>query len=112
MDALIHNGQTYEAVLPVKHCPSNSGCRSVVKQANGNTHFQLTDNFLLTLKVMCLSITIIFRQIIVSIALALKTRFPSKIIDVLVLNVFRNRTIKASGWNTFWSCPPRSTRIR
>lgn len=53
MNALIHNGQTYEAILPVKHCPSNSGCRSVVKQANGNTQFQLTDNFLLTLKVIC-----------------------------------------------------------
>lgn len=52
MKALIHNGQTYEAVLPVKHCPSNSGCRSVVKQANGNTQFQLTENFLLTLKVL------------------------------------------------------------
>jgi len=52
MNALIHNGQTYEAVLPVKHCPSNSGCRSVVKQANGNTQFQLTENFLLSLKVI------------------------------------------------------------
>ncbi|VVC44657.1 Hypothetical protein CINCED_3A025090 [Cinara cedri] len=50
MNVLIHNGQTYEAVLPVKHCPSNSGCRSVVKQANGNTQFQLIENFLLTLK--------------------------------------------------------------
>lgn len=52
MNALIHNGQTYEAVLPVKHCPSNSGCRSVVKQANGNINFQLTENFLLSLKVI------------------------------------------------------------
>jgi len=52
MNALIHNGQTYEAVLPIKHCPSNSGCRSVVKQANGNIHFQLTENFLLSLKVI------------------------------------------------------------
>eukprot|EP00102_Acyrthosiphon_pisum_P016424 XP_008187385.2 PREDICTED: laminin subunit alpha [Acyrthosiphon pisum] len=50
MNALIHNGQTYEAVLPIKHCPSNSGCRSVVKQANGNINFQLTENFLLSLK--------------------------------------------------------------
>lgn len=52
MKAIIHNGQTYEAVLPVKHCPSNSGCRSVVRQTNGNTQFQLTENFLLTLKVL------------------------------------------------------------
>jgi len=52
MNALIHNGQTYEAVLPIKHCPSNSGCRSVVKQANGNINFQLTENFLLSLKVI------------------------------------------------------------
>lgn len=54
MNALIHNGQTYEAVLPIKHCPSNSGCRSVVKQANGNINFQLTENFLLSLKVIIL----------------------------------------------------------
>lgn len=52
MNALIHNGQTYDAVLPIKHCPSNSGCRSVVKQANGNINFQLTENFLLSLKVI------------------------------------------------------------
>jgi len=52
MNALIHNGQTYEAVLPIKHCPSNSGCRSVVKQVNGNINFQLTENFLLSLKVV------------------------------------------------------------
>ncbi|XP_050541070.1 laminin subunit alpha [Daktulosphaira vitifoliae] len=49
MSALIHNGQTYEAILPIKHCPSNSGCRSVIVQPNGNTEFHLTENFLLTL---------------------------------------------------------------
>ncbi|KAJ9580421.1 hypothetical protein L9F63_024397, partial [Diploptera punctata] len=47
---LVHNGQFYEAKLPVQHCPSNSGCRSIVRQADGNTLFQLTENFVFTLK--------------------------------------------------------------
>nr|CAD7256718.1 unnamed protein product [Timema shepardi] len=50
MDVLIHNGQVYEAKLPVQHCPSNSGCRSIVKQQDGNTPFYLTENFVFTLK--------------------------------------------------------------
>ncbi|KAG8228153.1 hypothetical protein J437_LFUL002807 [Ladona fulva] len=50
MEVLVHNGQIYEARLPVEHCPSNSGCRSIVRQADGNTRFELTENFLLTLK--------------------------------------------------------------
>jgi len=51
MEVLVHNGQFYEAQLPVPHCPSNSGCRSIVKQADGNSYFQLTENFVFTLKV-------------------------------------------------------------
>lgn len=51
MEVLVHNGQFYEAKLPVQHCPSNSGCRSIVKQANGDSYFQLTENFIFTLKV-------------------------------------------------------------
>lgn len=47
----MHNGQFYEAKLPIRHCPSNSGCRSVVKQTNGNIAFTLTENFMLTIKV-------------------------------------------------------------
>lgn len=51
MEVLVHNGQFYEAKLPVQHCPSNSGCRSIVKQADGDSYFQLTENFIFTLKV-------------------------------------------------------------
>ena len=51
MEVLVHNGQFYEAQLPVQHCPSYSGCRSIVRQADGNTFFQLTENFVFTLKV-------------------------------------------------------------
>lgn len=50
MDVLIQNGQFYEAKLPVKNCPSSFGCRSIVKQEDGNTRFSLTENFVLTLK--------------------------------------------------------------
>lgn len=52
MDVLIHNGVTYEAKLPVKHCPSTAGCRSMVKQANGNSVFELPENFVFTIKVI------------------------------------------------------------
>lgn len=38
-------GKKYEASIPVEHCPSNSGCRAVVKQADGNTIFNISDNF-------------------------------------------------------------------
>ena len=31
-------------------CPSNSGCRAVIRQANGNQNFQIQENFVLTLK--------------------------------------------------------------
>ncbi len=51
MDVIVQNGQFYEAKLPVQHCPSNTGCRSVVRQANGNSIFQLNENFVITLKV-------------------------------------------------------------
>uniref|UniRef100_A0A8D8UVI4 Laminin subunit alpha n=1 Tax=Cacopsylla melanoneura TaxID=428564 RepID=A0A8D8UVI4_9HEMI len=50
MDVLIQNGQFYEAHLPVKHCPANTGCRAVVQQANGNREFSLTENFVATFK--------------------------------------------------------------
>jgi laminin alpha 3/5 len=47
---LLQNGQFYEAKLPTTLCPSNSGCRSVIKQASGNQVFQIQENFVLTLK--------------------------------------------------------------
>ena len=36
--------------MSVPHCPSNSGCRSVVKQEDGNIRFQLIENFMITFK--------------------------------------------------------------
>lgn len=50
IDVLLQNGKFYEAKIPVPHCPSNSGCRSVVSQADGNTRFNLIENFVITLK--------------------------------------------------------------
>lgn len=51
LDVLVQNGKFYEAKVPVPHCPSNSGCRSIVRQIDGNDiRFQLIENFVLTLK--------------------------------------------------------------
>ncbi|XP_033329969.2 laminin subunit alpha [Megalopta genalis] len=50
LDVLLQNGKFYEAKMAAPHCPSNSGCRSVVKQADGNIRFQLIENFAITFK--------------------------------------------------------------
>ncbi|XP_017881365.1 laminin subunit alpha [Ceratina calcarata] len=50
LDVLVQNGKFYEAKISVPHCPSNSGCRSVVKQADGDIRFQLIENFMITFK--------------------------------------------------------------
>ncbi|XP_014209765.1 laminin subunit alpha isoform X2 [Copidosoma floridanum] len=50
LDVLVHNGKSYEAKVPMTHCPSNSGCRSLVRQLDGNTRFQLVENFAITLR--------------------------------------------------------------
>ncbi|XP_023237076.1 laminin subunit alpha-like [Centruroides sculpturatus] len=51
MDVIIQNGQFYEAVLPIKHCPDSSGCRAVVKEKiTSDVSFQILKNFVLTLK--------------------------------------------------------------
>ncbi|XP_018320894.1 laminin subunit alpha [Agrilus planipennis] len=50
LNVIVQNGQFYEAKLAVEHCPSKSGCRAVVKQADGNPFFSLTENFMITLK--------------------------------------------------------------
>lgn len=52
LKVILHNGQAYEAVLPVEHCPKQSGCRSLIRQADGNNKFSLTENFLLSLQVL------------------------------------------------------------
>lgn len=57
----MHNGQMYEIKLPVTHCPSNSGCRAVIKHApDGNHEFQLTQNFHLTLRVSVVCVPLAF----------------------------------------------------
>ncbi|XP_015602424.1 laminin subunit alpha [Cephus cinctus] len=50
LDVLIQNGKSYEAKVPVPHCPSNSGCRSIIRQSDGNTKFQLNENFVISFK--------------------------------------------------------------
>lgn len=49
-EILIQNGQFYEAKLSLPHCPSNAGCRSVVTQNNDNKFFDLTENFVMSIK--------------------------------------------------------------
>ncbi|CAH0547112.1 unnamed protein product [Brassicogethes aeneus] len=51
LSVIIQNGQFYEAKVPIKHCPSKSGCRSTVEQVDGNNKFYLTENFMATLKI-------------------------------------------------------------
>lgn len=51
MEVLIENGKFYEGFLPIKHCPSNSGCRSVVQTVDGNTRISLTENFDISFRV-------------------------------------------------------------
>ena len=36
LEVLVQNGKFYEAKVPMAHCPSNSGCRSLVRQLDGN----------------------------------------------------------------------------
>lgn len=56
MDILIQNGQFYEALLPIKHCPSIDGCRAVITQFDRvTTVFDILENFVLTLKVSWLA---------------------------------------------------------
>ncbi|XP_069958976.1 laminin subunit alpha isoform X2 [Cherax quadricarinatus] len=50
VDVLIQNGQFYEGSLAVHHCPSTSGCRSIIKQPDGSYIFDILENFVLSLK--------------------------------------------------------------
>ncbi|XP_026292152.1 laminin subunit alpha [Frankliniella occidentalis] len=47
---IVQNGQYHEGKLPIRHCPSNSGCRSVIQQSNGSNRTLLSDSFIVTLK--------------------------------------------------------------
>lgn len=58
LEVIIQNGQFYEAKVPVKHCPSQSGCRATIVQVDQNNKFSLTENFMITLKV-CIHFLII-----------------------------------------------------
>lgn len=48
-----------EASLNVPHCPSISGCRSVILQPDGLARFLINDNFTATLKVSDLIINLL-----------------------------------------------------
>lgn len=50
LEVLVQNGKFYEAKIPLPHCPSNSGCRSIVHQTDGETKFDLIENFVITFK--------------------------------------------------------------
>ncbi|XP_012267208.2 laminin subunit alpha [Athalia rosae] len=50
LEVLVQNGKFYEAKIPVLHCPSNSGCRNIVRQSGGETKFDLIENFVITFK--------------------------------------------------------------
>ncbi|CAG9836790.1 unnamed protein product [Diabrotica balteata] len=50
LGVIIQNGAFYETKVRIDHCPSQSGCRAVVTQADGNRAFSLTENFMMTLK--------------------------------------------------------------
>lgn len=36
LDVTLQNGKVYDAKVPMGHCPSNGGCRSLVRQTDGN----------------------------------------------------------------------------
>ncbi|XP_034839290.1 laminin subunit alpha [Maniola hyperantus] len=47
---LTTDGQQYDASIAVEHCPSNSGCRALIKQTEGNTQFSVSENFTIEFK--------------------------------------------------------------
>ena len=44
LEVLVQNGKYYEAKVPVSHCPSSSGCRSIIRQNDDETKFLLEEN--------------------------------------------------------------------
>ncbi|KAL1517260.1 hypothetical protein ABEB36_001047 [Hypothenemus hampei] len=50
LDVIIQNGKFYEAKVPVEHCPSLSGCRSLIFQTDRNNKFDLLENFMISFK--------------------------------------------------------------
>ncbi|ERL89440.1 hypothetical protein D910_06807 [Dendroctonus ponderosae] len=49
LEVIIQNGKFYEAKVPVQHCPTLSGCRSLILEGNNNK-FDLLENFMITFK--------------------------------------------------------------
>ncbi|KAK3929045.1 Laminin subunit alpha [Frankliniella fusca] len=56
-NTIVQNGEHHEGKLPIRHCPSNSGCRSVIQQnqmksnqITGSNRTLLSDSFVVTLK--------------------------------------------------------------
>ncbi|XP_045458049.1 laminin subunit alpha [Melitaea cinxia] len=47
---LTADGQLYETIIPIKHCPSNSGCRALLTQGDGNTQFAVNENVTIAFK--------------------------------------------------------------
>ncbi|XP_008557031.1 laminin subunit alpha [Microplitis demolitor] len=50
LEVIVQNGKFYESKVAVPHCPSNSGCRSIIRQLDGNLKFQLIENVVISLK--------------------------------------------------------------
>ncbi|KOB71560.1 putative laminin A chain [Operophtera brumata] len=50
--AVDENNQKLETLVPIQHCPSNSGCRALLKTTDGNTRFRIDQNFTITFKVL------------------------------------------------------------
>lgn len=50
LEVLMHD-LAPEGFVRLAHCPSNAGCRAVIKQNNGNEIFPITENYLFTFKV-------------------------------------------------------------
>ncbi|XP_066588247.1 laminin subunit alpha [Prorops nasuta] len=50
LDVLVQNGKFYEGKVKIDHCPSNSGCRSIVKQIDGSNRFHVMESFVISLK--------------------------------------------------------------
>ncbi|KAH9634640.1 hypothetical protein HF086_000612 [Spodoptera exigua] len=42
------DAQQFDTTLQVQHCPSRTGCRSLLKLADGNNRFPISDNFTIT----------------------------------------------------------------
>ncbi|XP_060809379.1 laminin subunit alpha [Amyelois transitella] len=49
VDAVIMiDGTLYQTQMPVEHCPSNSGCRSLLQTVDGRRQFPVTENITIT----------------------------------------------------------------